>query len=328
MSQRARYLLTWPLANVRHTPWTSAAAIGAVAAAAYLAATLLGFVTGYQAAVEDDVDRLGYDLLITAKGCPYEAATLMLRGGVGLQYMASDVVTRLRKEAAVSATFPMLIHPIKSPGDAGGMTLLKGVDVGWRASLDLQLVEGEWYEEGPDGLQGEGVVLGFEAAELQQRHAGDPYLLYNAKAKRFDETTVRGILARTGTQVDGTVLLPIQTVQRDHDLPGKLTGVGVQLSEAGRLDAQAVRDRYEADAALQVIPLSSVVETLRAAMANLRGVVRLLSGFLVGLAGVVLVNTALVRALAEHQGRVMLHAIGFSEGFIGLAALVENLVLV
>ena len=301
MSRRARYLLTWPLANVRHTPWTSFATVVAVGAAAYIAATLFGFVAGYQAATEEDVDRLGYDLLITAKGCPYEAATLMLRGGVGLQYMPAGVVSRLRAEPEVTATFPMLIHPVRSPGDTAGMTLLKGVEAGWRDALSLELHDGTWFEETAEGLEGDGVVLGFEAAELQQRRAGDPYLLYNAKTKDFEATRVRGILARTGTQVDGTVLRPLASIQATYDLPGQLTGVGVRVRSKAPDALERLRDRYNLEPELQVVSLSRIEATLRDAMSGLRDVVMMLALALALLAGLVLLNTTMLRTLSEHR---------------------------
>jgi putative ABC transport system permease protein len=327
MSRRARYLLTWPLANVRHTPWTSLATVVAVGAAAYIAATLFGFVAGYQVATEEDVDRLGYDLLITAKGCPYEAATLMLRGGVGLQYMPAGVVTRLRAEAEVAATFPMLIHPIKAPGDSSGMALLKGVDTGWRDSLKLELLEGSWFEETPEGLQGEGVVLGFEAAELEKRRAGDPYLLYNAKTKAFDTTSVRGILARTGTQVDGTVLLPLPKIQAAYDLPGKLTGVGVRVRSEAPDALDRIRDRYNLEPALQVVSLSRIEATLREAMSGLRDVVSLMAVALALLAGLVLLNTTVLRTLSEHRRLYTLQVIGVPAWFLAAAAMMESALL-
>ena len=83
------------------TPWVSLTSVSLIALATMMAISLLGFIEGYQRAAEEDIDNLGYDLLITAKGCPYEAATLMLRGGVGLQYMPSGVVERLRNEESV-----------------------------------------------------------------------------------------------------------------------------------------------------------------------------------------------------------------------------------
>jgi putative ABC transport system permease protein len=303
------------------------ATVVAVGAAAYIAATLFGFVAGYQEATEEDVDRLGYDLLITAKGCPYEAATLMLRGGVGLQYMPSGVVSRLRAEPEVAATFPMLIHPIRSPDDSSGMTLLKGVEAGWRDALTLEMLEGTWFEETPEGLQGDGVVLGYEAAELQKRRAGDAYLLYNAKTKTFDTTRVRGILARTGTQIDGTVLRPLRAVQAAYDLPGKLTGVGVRVRSESPDALERIRDRYNLEPELQVVSLSRIEATLREAMSGLRDVIALLAGALALLAGLVLLNTTLLRTLSEHRRLYTLQVIGVPGWFLAAAAVIESTLL-
>jgi len=316
-----KYLWVWPLANLRRTRWISVATIVGVALAAWLVTTLQGFVVGYEKAVAREVDGLGYDMLITARGCPYEAATLMLRGGVGLRYMPDGVVDTLGRDSEVAATYPTLIHPVRDPDNPAGMTLLKGVVPGLFDARGLSLREGAWL----DGST-RGVVLGFEAAELMQRHVGDPILVPHGEANV--ELPVLGILERTGSQLDGSILLDLVRLQDEFGLAGRLTGVGLRLSPGTRAHPDTVRDRYEEDAALQVIGLSSVVKTLQIAMANLRSVVQLLSGFLAGLAGVVLVNTALIRALSEHRSRLMLHAIGFSHGFIGLAALVENLVLV
>ena len=65
-----QYTVLWPLANIRANPWISLTSILGVAGATFVVATLLGFLTGYESAVRRDVDRMGYDLLITAKGCP------------------------------------------------------------------------------------------------------------------------------------------------------------------------------------------------------------------------------------------------------------------
>ena len=61
--------------------------VGGVAIAVAVLVSLLGFDAGYEKALFRDIDRMGYQLLVTAKGCPYEAATLMLKGGGGLRYM-------------------------------------------------------------------------------------------------------------------------------------------------------------------------------------------------------------------------------------------------
>ena len=317
------YLLIWPLANIRQARWISAVSVLGVAFAVFLVTTLQGFVTGYQQAVSRDVDGLGYDLLITARGCPHEAATLMLRGGVGLRYMPDSVLESLRADVDVAGAFPTLIHPVRDPLVPAGMTLLKGVVPEVFKARGLSLLEGEWLSQSSTG-----VVLGYEAAEIEQRHAGDAWLVPGGVDGEAVSLPVLGVLERTGSQLDGTVLMELGALQGLFGLEGRLTGAGIQLKPESRVALDVVRDRYETDPALQVISLDSVVETLRLAMANLHSVVGLLSGFMAVLAGAVLLNTSMLRSLAEHRRMVTLHSIGIGHGFLAAAAMIENLLLV
>ena len=328
MLHASEYIWKWAAANLRTNIWTSLTSVVVIALTSFSALTLTGFVTGYQKAFERDISKLGYDVLITAKGCPYEAATLMLRGGVGLQYMPEGVVAQLREDERVAALYPKLIHPVKRPGD-DGIALLKGVAPGWFSSLKLSVREGEWFEEQVEEgtLTGDGVVLGFEAAELEGRHAGDSTLLYNPLTRKEVPIPVRGILERTGTQVDGTILVPLSYLQQEYQLAGKLTGVGVRLTSAGRLDRENFVEQYNRESALQVVTLSKVEATLRKATANVGHVVRILSVFLGLLAGVVLLNTAILRTMAERRKLGALRITGMPGRFIAAVALTETTLL-
>lgn len=323
-----RYLLIWPLANIRANPWISLTSILGVAGATFVVATLLGFLAGYESSVRRDVDRMGYDLLVTAKGCPYEAATLMLRGGVGLRYMPDGVVERLRADEAVVATHPTLIHPVREPSNPQGMAIYKGVSPGLFKALGLSMAEGEWFPK--DGAEAEaaGVILGFEAAEFEARHAGDAYMIPGGSGRPATKTRVLGILERTGTQMDGAALLPLAQVQTLFNLPGKLTGVGVQTDPEREGASDALRERYHAEPELQVVSLSQVETALRRAMVAMGDVVTLLSVILALLAAAILVNTSLLRIMAEHSRFAALHAIGLSRRSLVAAAAVENLLLV
>ena len=323
-----KYLLLWPLANIRHNPWVSAITVLGVGGAAFVVATLLGFLVGYQEAVKRDVDRMGYDLLITAKGCPYEAATLMLRGGVGMRYMPDGVVAKLAQEPEVRATFPALIHPVRDPTNPEGMAIFKGVSPGLREALGLEMTEGEWFAADGSEEESDGVILGFEAAELEQRHPGDAYLVHTGGEKGQRRTKVRGVLARTGTQMDGSVLLPLKQVQTLFGLPAKLTGVGIQVESTDPAALERIRERYQQEPELQVVSLSQVEQALRQAMVTLRDVVEVLAATLALMAGALLLNTTLLRTLAEQKRLFVLHAIGFRRRFIFAASLVENLLLV
>jgi len=41
----------------------------------------LSLHAGYVRSLDSTIDRMGYQVLVTAKGCPYEAASLVMRGG-------------------------------------------------------------------------------------------------------------------------------------------------------------------------------------------------------------------------------------------------------
>ena len=70
--------------------------IGGVAIAVAVLVSLMGFDQGYQQALKTDIDKMGYQVLVTAKGCPYEAATLMLKGGKGRNSSRFDRGTATR----------------------------------------------------------------------------------------------------------------------------------------------------------------------------------------------------------------------------------------
>jgi putative ABC transport system permease protein len=322
-----RYLLLWPMANIRGNPWISVTSVLGVAAAAFVVTTLLGFLAGYETAVRRDVDRMGYDLLITAKGCPYEAATLMLRGGVGLRYMPDGVVARLDGDDRVLATHPTLIHPVREPSNPQGMAIYKGVSTGLYEALGLAMSSGSWFPQDGGEAQATGVILGYEAAEFEARHAGDAYLIPAATGRDAVKTTVLGVLERTGTQMDGAVLLPLAQIQSLFGLTGKLTGVGVQTDPKRPDAAAALREAYHAEAELQVVSLSQVEAALRRAMVAMGDVVAILAAVLALLAAAILVNTSLLRLMSEHKRYVALHAIGLSRTSLALAAAVESLIL-
>jgi len=310
-----RYLLIWPLSNIRHRPGLSALGVASVAAVVMLVAGLQGFVRGHEAAVQRDVDRVGFDLLVTARGCPYEAATLMLRGGVGLRYMPAGSVGQIEASVGVRAVHPMLLHPVRDPGTDGGMRILKGVRPDFLERQGLVLREGAGL--GPAG----GVVLGHEAAELEQRHAGDAYWVPD-----LGELTVLGVLARSGSQTDGMVLMELSDLQARTGLADRLTGLGLELEQGA--DRAALQAGFDELPGLQAIGMDTVRAALDASMRRLVEVVSWLTGILALLGASLVANTALLAALASQRGRYVLHALGKGGGFIGGAMVVESALLV
>ena len=102
--------------------------------------------------------------------------------------------------------------------------------------------DGRWFA--PDSKNE--VVLGFEAAEYEQRKVGDTFYASITPAGKPDpvmhEFKVVGVLDRTGTQDDGTVFMPIDVAREYFGRPEQLTILGIKLKQFNALQDARVRD--------------------------------------------------------------------------------------
>ena len=72
---------------------------------------------------DKSIDLLGFQVMIMAKGCPYEAATMMLKGGTGLLYLPSDIYERVKDDPEIASITPIFVGVAQKEGsgirDAG-----------------------------------------------------------------------------------------------------------------------------------------------------------------------------------------------------------------
>ena len=181
-----------------------------IALSAWVLVSLLGFNQGYENSLNKDIDNMGFQLMIMAKGCPYEAATLMLKGGTGLRYMDESIMQDILKEPEVDSITPILMSAVFDPNkrESGGIAAYFGVDAKSFAAMKpfLKFRQGKWFSD----ENSHEAVMGFEAAELEQREVGDMILM----PEKNVQFKVVGILERTGTQDDGTIFVPIKPLQK------------------------------------------------------------------------------------------------------------------
>src|SRR5512133_1389538 len=92
--------------------------------------SLLGFNRGYEAALNHDIDNMGYQLMVMAKASPYEAATMMLQGGTGLRYISQSIVDDVVNRPGVDKATPILMQAFIDPAKAKhrGITCYFGVE--------------------------------------------------------------------------------------------------------------------------------------------------------------------------------------------------------
>jgi len=300
-------LLVIAYKNLKRRKLRSAFTIGGVAIAVAVLVSLLGFSAGYKRALTSDIDKMGYQLLVTAKGCPYEAATLMLKGGGGLRYMEQDVYDSISSDERIDKVTPQLIHTIYDPDrldGRGGFALYMGIHGSY---LELkpwtEIKSGTWFTAD----DADEVIMGYEAAELEQRSVGDKIFIPG-----IDKIlTVAGIFDRTGTQDDGVIFLPLKTAQSIFDLKDKISGIGIKLKNIEELGAFE-EDMYNVPGT-QVVSMAQVKGTFLNLVSSAKILVTSVAVIAVFVAAIGVVNTILMSVFERTQEIGVMKAIGASK---------------
>ncbi|MDH7499922.1 MAG: ABC transporter permease [candidate division NC10 bacterium] len=283
--------------------------------------SLLGFNRGYESSLNRDIDNLGFQVLLTAKGCPYEAATLMLKGGTGLRYMQESVMESLRKEPEVEGVTPMLMQALFDPnkGESGGITAYLGVDPQTFPQMKslLEFRQGAWFRD-PDAYE---AVMGYEAAELEQREVGDLLLI----PEKNVELKVVGVLKRTGTQDDGTIFVPIRVVQKVFAKENLLTGVGIKVKKEASINQ--LEERLYDLPDVQVVSLAQVKQTIMSLVSTAKVLVFSIALIAILISVVGVVNTILMSVMERLQEIGILKSMGAMAWDIVKLIWLETLIL-
>ncbi|MFA5857894.1 MAG: ABC transporter permease [Elusimicrobiota bacterium] len=283
--------------------------------------SLLGFNKGYERALNKDIDNMGFNLLVTAKGCPYEAATLMLKGGTGLRYMEENILRELTKYKEIEKTTPMLMQAVFDPnkGESGGITSYLGIDPETFPAMKsyLKFSTGTWFNN-PDAYE---VVMGYEAAELEQRELGDMILI----PEKNVELKVTGILKRTGTQDDGTIFVPIRVLQKTFGMTGRLTGIGIKATK--KADMDKLEEQLYNLPDVQVVSLAQVKETIISLIGTAKIMVFSIAIIAILIAMIGVINTILMSVFERFQEIGILKSIGAMPADIFKLVMFETTIL-
>ena len=292
-----------------------------IALAAWVLVSLLGFNKGYESSLNRDIDNLGFQMIVTAKGCPYEAATLMLKGGTGLRYMPQSITEQITKEPEVDEVTAMLMQAVFDPnkGESGGYSAYLGVDPATFPQMksSLEFKQGNWFTN-PDAME---AVLGYEAAELEQREVGDLLLI----TEKNVEVKVVGILKRTGTQDDGTIFLPLKAVQKIFGIKDELTGIGIKVKKEADI-AQFEEKMYKLPD-VQVVSLSQVKQTIMTLVSTAKVMVFSIALIAILISVVGVINTILMSVMERLQEIGILKSMGATAWDIFKLIWLETLIL-
>ncbi len=275
-----------------------------IALSSWVLVSLLGFNQGYEKALNKDVDNMGFQMMIMAKGCPYEAATLMLKRGTGLKYMKESIMKDIAKEQDVEKITPILMSAVFDPnkGESGGIAAYFGVDAKSFSAMKpfLKFRQGGWFVD-ENAFE---VVMGFEAAELEQREVGDMILMPEKNVK----FKVAGILNRTGMQDDGTIFAPLKTLQKIFNRPDEITTIGIKVKKG--VDSSRLEEKVYKLPDVQIVSLQQVKDTIMKLISTAKVMVFSIAIIAILIAMVGVVNTIMTSVWERMQEIGILKTIG------------------
>ena len=328
--------------NLRRRPVRTALTVAGVALAVTVAVSLGGFMLGYRGAIDKSINMLGYQVMIMAKGCPYEAATMMLKGGTGLLYLPGDTYHQVKSDPDIESITPIFVgvaekqaSSIRDEGAASNFTVVSGIDVPSFLVMKPWLVfktgpgyaNGRWFTPGSK----DEVVLGFEAAEYEQRKVGDSFYASITPAGKpnpiMHQFTVVGVLERTGTQDDGTVFLPIDVTRDYFNRPNQLTILGIKLKEFSSFKLREFETRWLKLPEVQVVGLQQVKSTLVNLVATAQTMIAAVAAIAVIVALIGVINTILMSVYERTSEIGIMKALGARRGSIFQLIWLETLMI-
>jgi putative ABC transport system permease protein len=292
-----------------------------IALSAWVLVSLLGFNHGFETALNRDIDNMGFQMMLMAKGCPYEAATMMLKGGTGLKYLPESVTDLVKKEPDVERITPMLMQAVFDPnkGESGGIAAYLGVDPQSYGAMKtfLKFRQGGWFTK-DDAYE---AVMGYEAAELEQREIGDLIIM----PEKNIEFKVVGILNRTGTQDDGTIFVPLKTLQKIFAKENKVTTIGIKVRKEA--DPSRLENKLYDLPDVQVVSLAQVKQTIMSLVSTAKVLVLSIAIIAIIIAMVGVINTVLMSVHERFQEIGIMKTIGAMPGDIFKLIWIETLLL-
>jgi putative ABC transport system permease protein len=317
--------------NLRRRPVRTGLTVAGVALAVAVAVSLGGFMLGYRGAIDKSINMLGFQVMVMAKGCPYEAATMMLKGGTGLLYLPSHIYDDVKRDPEIETITPIFVGVAEKQGsgirdDQSGsnFSIISGIDVPsylvmkpWTAfKSGAGFDGGRWFSSGSKHE----VVLGFEAAEYEQRKVGDSFYASIAPAGKADavmhEFKVVGVLERTGTQDDGTVFMPIGVAQEYFARPGELTIIGIKLKQFNGAKMREFEARWLKLPEVQVVGLQQVKNTLVSLVGTAQTMIAAVAVIAVIVALIGVINTILMSVYERTSEIGIMKALGARRGAV------------
>jgi len=279
--------------------------------------SLLSLNSGYEKELNKEVNSLGVHILAVPKGCPYEAASLVIHGGVIPKYLTALDLKNVSSIEGVGLATPMLMHQFIRRDAKTGQDV---AHVAYGVEIDAIRELKPWWK-----IQGRFFNNNETNVMIIGRGLADRYNL-TVGATQADgplaNFTIVGILDRTGDQDDQFHYLPLAEAQRVFHKEGLITTIGVKVKDISKI--AVVSAEMEKIPDIQVVTMTQVLGTIM----NLAGSAKSLLLTVIAIALIIsafgIINTLLMSVNERTREFGMMKAIGASGLDIGKMVLIET----
>jgi putative ABC transport system permease protein len=308
-------LFSLAVKNLQRRKGRTLLTVAGVAIAVAILFSLLSFSAGYERELTKEMDSLGFHLLAVPKGCPYEATTLILHGGVIPKYLTNEDLARARATDGVVIAAPLLLQQFVKDGTPH---IVYGIEP--EVMLPLKPawnVDGRFFTANETHV----MVIGSTLAEKENLVPGS-VIPFGPAQEPF---TIIGVLKPTGSEDDNFHFLPLADAQRVFKKEGFITAIAVQADDVKHIHDISIELEKVPD--IQVVTMAQVTGTIMNLVGSARSLLFSVIVIAIVISAAGITNTLLMSVNERTREIGMMKAIGASGYHIGILLITETLLI-
>ena len=288
--------------------------LGSMTVAVAVLFTLVSFNRGYERALKTQLQGMGIHMMVVPVGCPYEAASLILKGGKIPSYLPADVLKQVQAIPQIDVAAPTFMSAIVRP-EEGRTDIYVGIDSSTLRLKTWWKLTGKFLEKPND------VILGNDVKLIELSNIGDQIYMPE-KDKTLD---VVGELQPTGNEDDGFFYVPLATAQAMFDQPDKLTGISIRLKNPD--DAPIVAAQLGKIKGAEVITMGELLGTMMTLMGSAKSLLLSIVMIIIVISALGVLNTVLMSVFERTKEIGVMRSTGASQAHIFGLVWLETLML-